>query len=155
MAIFMWDVTVSHGGDHYSFGLNVPAKFKFLRIRNYPPPSSSSTTSPTYVGDVANGDDLNRAELAQRLFFGPHAMPPNLNDTYYAFTNENLVGVTVMEAQKTFHTDLTDVSYKYKGRYSLSMPFMPLTEDQAPEPPSSPYPVYTKYALTIPASIQY
>jgi hypothetical protein len=155
MAIYMWDVTVSHGGDHYSFGLNVPAKFKFLRIRNFPPPSSASAASPTYVGDVANGDDLHRAELAQKLFFGPHAMPPNLNDTYYAFTNYNFIGSLVMAAQKKFHDNLKDVSKKYDGKYSLNTPFMPLTEDQAPDLPKSPYPVYTKYELTIPASIQY
>jgi hypothetical protein len=157
MAIFMWDVTVSHGGDHYSFGMNIPAKFKFLRIRGekYQPPSSPSAPSPAYIGDVANGDDLHRAELAQKLFFGPHAMAPNLNDTYYAFTKYNLLGSLVMAAQKAFHENLTDVSNSKKYKYSLDTPFMPLTEDQAPDLPKSPYPVYTKYELTIPASIQY
>ena len=150
MAIYMWDVTVSHGGDHYSFGMNVPAKFKFLRIRNYPPPASSPlpANGPALVGDVANGDDLYRAELAQRLFFGPHAMAPNLNETYYPFTNPFL-----MLGQRVFHDKLTGVSQQFK--YGLDKPFMPLDESQAPAPPNSPYPAYTKYELTIPASIQY
>jgi hypothetical protein len=150
MAIYMWDVTVSHGGDHYSFAMNVPAKFKFLRIRNYPPPtrSSPSTYGPTRVGDVANGDDLYRTELAQRLFFGPHAMAPNLNQTYYAFNDEYLIGT-----QGLFHLALWEISGDFA--YGLDTPFMPLDESQAPELPDSPYPAYTKYGLTIPASIQY
>jgi hypothetical protein len=149
MAIYLWDVTVSHGGDHYSFGLNIPAKFKFLRIRNYPPlPGPPPVGGPTKVGDVANGDDLYRAELAQRLFFGPHAMEPNLDQTYYAFTNPALI-----PWQIAFHYDLTQVSGQYQ--YGLDKPFMPLNVNQAPEPPPSSYPVYTKFALTIPASIQY
>jgi hypothetical protein len=158
MAIFMWDVTVSHGGDHYGFGLNIPAKYKFLRIRKYPPPSSSSAPSPTWVGDVADGDDLFRAELAQKLFFGPHAMPPNLDQTYYPFTKYDSANVGLMPAQKKFHDDLTAVSKKYEnknGQYSLDAPFQPLTEAQVPDLPDSPYPVYTKFSLTIPASIQY
>jgi len=151
MAIFMWDVTVSHGGDHYSFGLNIPAKFKFLRIRNYPPlPGPPPVGGPTKVGDVANGDDLYRAELAQRMFFGPHAMAPNLNETYYPFTN-----LMLQLAQKSFHDLLTDVSQQYQHQYSLDMPFMPLDVTQAPKLPPSPYPAYTEYELTIPASIQY
>jgi hypothetical protein len=145
MAIYMWDVTVSHGGDHYSFGMNVPAKFKFLRIRNYPPPPPLPANGPKWVADVANGDDLYRAELAQRLFFGPHAMAPNLNETYYAFTNPLL-----MVVQKVFHDKLTGVSTQYQ--YGLDKPFMPLDESQAPAPSD---PAYTKYELTIPASIQY
>ena len=151
MAIFMWDVTVSHGGDHYSFGLNIPAKFKFLRVRNYPPlPDPPPVGGPTKVGDVANGDDLYRAELAQRMFFGPHAMAPNLNETYYPFTDFML-----QLAQKSFHDLLTDVSQQYQHQYSLDMPFMPLDVTQAPKLPPSPYPAYTEYELTIPASIQY
>jgi hypothetical protein len=150
MAIYMWDVTVSHGGDHYSFGINVPAKFKFLRVRNYPPPTPSSShgDGPTVVRDVANGDDLYRTELAQRLFFGPHAMAPNLNQTYYAFSNPALI-----VRQELFHLMLTEVSKQYT--YGLDKPFMPLDESQAPPLPESPYPTYTKYELTIPASIQY
>jgi hypothetical protein len=146
MAIFMWDVTVSHGGDHYSFGLNVPTKFKFLRIRKYTPlPGPPPVGGPTKVGDVANGDDLYRAELADRLFFGPHAMAPNLNETYYAFTNPVLAA-----DQMFFHDALTAVSQQYQ--YGLDKPFMPLDVTQAPEPPD---PAYTNYELTIPASIQY
>jgi hypothetical protein len=144
MAIYMWDVTVSHGGDHYSFGMNVPAKFKFLRIRNFPPPPLPDK-GPERVADVANGDDSYRAQLAQRLFFGPHAMYPNLNETYYASTDPVL-----MVVQKSFHDKLTEVSTRYQ--YGLDKPFMPLNESQAPEPPD---PAYTKYEFTIPASIQY
>jgi hypothetical protein len=132
MAIFSWDVTVSHGGDHYSFGENVPAPYKFLRLRK--PPSDAITK----VGDVANGDDLFRSEMAQQLFFGPHAMEPNLNDTFYPFTNPKLSA-----AQGVFHQRLLEVSKKFK--YSDDTPFMPLV----------PKADKSDYYKTIPASIQY
>jgi hypothetical protein len=72
-------------------------------------------------------------------------MYPNLNETYYAFSDPVL-----MVVQKSFHDKLTEVSTRYQ--YGLDKPFMPLNESQAPEPPD---PAYTKYEFTIPASIQY
>jgi hypothetical protein len=139
MAIFMWDVTVSHGGDHYSFGLNVPASYKFLRIRNYGPVTGPLPVGPTVVGDVANGDDLYRSEMAQKMFFTPSAIYPNLSDTFYPFTNTKL-----SQAQFALQLSLRFISDQYT--YSKDTPFMPLTKEQA---------VNSDYSLTIPASIQY
>jgi len=72
-------------------------------------------------------------------------MAPNLDETYYAFTDSMLA-----LPQLLFHKALTEVSQQYT--YSLDNPFMPLDVTQAPEPPD---PAYTQYELTIPASIQY
>jgi hypothetical protein len=146
LAIFMWDVTVSHGADHYSFAQNISACYKFLRIRNFPPPGSTSGTGPNWVGDVSNGDDLHRAEMAHRMFFMPHAMKPNLFETLYPF-----VDVELQAAQLAFHGYLYNLSQDYQ--YSRDTPFQPLTEDQATK--VSKDPTNTAYALTIPASIQY
>ena len=71
MAIYLWDVTVAHGGDHYSFGRN---------ITNRPTSSCASGTSlprspawrrsSTWGGPGGcNGDDLYRAQMAHRMFF--------------------------------------------------------------------------------------
>jgi hypothetical protein len=147
LAIFMWDVTVSHGGDHYSFGRNIPARHKFLRIRNYPPPSSPSAASPTLVGDTANGDDLYRSEMAQQLFSLPHAMKPNLWETLYLFTNPEL-----QVAQGVFKAALYAFSELYQ--YSKDTPYQPLKEEQAKNS-LEPNSLLDPYALTIPASIQY
>lgn len=149
LAIFMWDVTVSHGADHYSFAQNIPAMYKFLRIRNYPSPfdpppvDPPPADGPTKVGDVATVDDLFRMEMAHRLFFQPWAVnstffSPNLVGTQYAFTSQKL-----QDAAATFINELNGASNDYP-----SPPFMPLNG------PSSLY-AYPQYALTIPASIQY
>jgi hypothetical protein len=161
MAIYMWDVTVSHGGDHYSFGVNIPAAYKFLRIRK-PPPTSSSSPSPSLVSDVANGDDLFRAEMGQQLFFMPYAMKPNLWETLHPFTDPNLAELDVSFLPPGFHTLLKVCSGQFT--YSKDTPYMPLTVEQVP-PDIGPsidlgfgqtikYP-FDPYSCTIPASIQY
>jgi hypothetical protein len=164
MAIYMWDVTVSHGGDHYSFGINIPAPYKFLRIRhygpvtrNYGPATAPNANGPTKVGDIANGDDLYRMEMAEKMFFTPSAIFPNLSQTLYPFTNTAL-----SEAGRTLPKALGVVSEKYEP-YSKDNPCMPLTTDQArkvleSDPPSERDPSLAgvePLTLTIPASIQY
>lgn len=139
LAIFMWDLTVSHGGDHYSFTQNIPARHKFLRIRNYAPPSSKDAKSPTLLQDVATGDDLYRMELAHQAIFKPHAMKPNLWETLYLFTDPVLQGAVLL-----FKGALDVLSSLYT--YSSTTPFQPLKAEQAPG---------GDYSLTIPASIQY
>lgn len=168
LAIFMWDVTVSHGADHYSFGMNVPARHKFLRIRNFPPPTSGSPgTGPDTVDKVATGDDLFRMELAHKMFFMPHAMTPNLFETLYLFTD---FGIQIMQV-KPFKAKLEDFSKNTKYTYSWNTPYQPLTVDQAQEALKSepPFPLdpsgriprdfavidVEPLELTIPASIQY
>jgi hypothetical protein len=140
LAIYMWDVTVSHGGDHYSFGRNVPAPYKFLRVRQPSPIVPPLPTGITKVGDVSSGDDLYRSRMAQEMFFGPHAIFPNLFETLYPFTNPVLAA-----AQLVFKGLLKEVSDKYK--YSAQSPFMPLVPQDADGKDA--------YSVTIPASIQY
>jgi hypothetical protein len=141
LATFMWDLTVSHGGDHYSFTQNIPARHKFLRIRNYAPPTSKDAKSPAILQDVATGDDLYRMQLAHQSIFKPHAMKPNLDETMYLFTNPALQATVA-----AFKGLLWAVSDDYK--YSTVTPFQPLTEKQAKS-------FGADYSLTIPASIQY
>jgi hypothetical protein len=133
MAIYMWDVTVSHGADHYSFGAGISAANKFLRIRRAPP--SSKNDAPVKAGEISTGDDRFRAEMAQVMFFGPSAIPPNLSETRYAFTDPVLA-----DAQQTFQASLLAVSKDT----SLTQ-FMPFDASQDPK----------VYPVTIPASIQY
>jgi hypothetical protein len=140
LAIYLWDVTVSHGGDHYSFGRNVPAPYKFLRVRHRSPTVSPEPVGITAVGDVSSGDDLYRSEMAQEMFFGPHAMFPNLRDTLYPFTNKAL-----FQAQNVFKIELEFVSTKFK--YAKDTPFMPLNPQDGDGKDA--------YSCTIPASIQY
>jgi len=133
LAIYLWDVSLAHGADHASFGSGLTAPEKFLRIR-CAPPTSPKTPSPTSTTQIATGDDLARAAMANEMFFVPWTMAPNLNDTAYAFTDPALAILQV-----TFHTNLRDVDEDPK----LTQ-FMPLRSSD----PSG-------YAGTIPASIQY
>ena len=133
MAIFMWDVTVAHGADHYSFTYKISAVEKSLRIRRAPPKSADEP--PVTAHEIFNIYDLTRAALCQENFFRPWAIAPNLNDTAYAFVEPEL-----MIAAKKFHQDLTALSKRRDIRQ-----FMPLVPDGAD----------ASYANTIPQSIQY
>lgn len=132
LAIYLWDVTVAHGADHHSFACTVSVVNKFLRIRRAPP--TSPADGPVLPGQVFTGDDQLRAEVAQQMFFLPWTLPPNLDQTYYAFTDPLL-----LQEQMQFHVNLSAVA----SDPSL-VQFMPL-KASTPE----------GYALTIPASIQY
>lgn len=135
LAIYLWDVTVSHGADHHSFGLSVPVVDKFLRIRRAPP--ATRNDPPVAPGEIFNGDDQFRAQMAQAMFFAPFAIQPNLDQTYYAFTHPLLA----LEQVK-FHADLLAVSLD--GSLTQYMPLRAAGPVDAPP-----------YTLTIPASIQY
>lgn len=147
MAIYMWDVTVSHAADHYSYATDVTpqkpgpagttlAAWKFLRLRVPPPQASSDGAGVNVVGDVCHPDDLYRAEMAQEMFFKSATIYPNLVDTMYPFTSPSL-----LQAQVKFHDDLKSVSQQVA---SVMPNFMPLE-----------LPDKDKYSLTISASIQY
>jgi hypothetical protein len=138
MAIYMWDVSVSHGADHYSFALEVPVPDKFLRIRR--PAPTATNDPPVMAGEISTGDDRYRAEMCQALFFMPSAIKPNLNETFYAFTDPVL-----SSAQAKFHQDLLAVS----NDTGLKQ-FMPLISSRD----SDLHPNFS-YSHTIPASIQY
>ena len=137
IAIYLWDVTVAHGADHYSFGYDIKLKDKFLRIRRPPPTSVNEGGDVQTVGDLANLDDMTRAEIANAMFFNVASIPPNLIETTYVFSEPLL-----QEAVKTFHADLmaTDAAVR-----QMMPTFIRL------EPDSNP----GSYALTIPASIQF
>lgn len=146
MAIYMWDVTVAHAADHYSYTNDIApaapgaagpfAAWRFLRLRVPPPQKTSDGADVKLVSDVCNPDDLYRAEMAQELFFKSATIGPNLVDTTYAFTSLNL-----LRAQIEFHDDLRSASAKV----AVVMPrFMRL------EPSTT-----TPYSDTISASIQY
>ena len=147
MALYMWDVSVSHGADHYSFANGIGpvdpkfgplAAWKFLRVR-VPFPTDGSSVSLSKVGEVSSPDDLARAEMAQYMFFSSWTIAPNLNDTYYAFTSEDL-----LTAQMNFHAALAQVDAKVN---SIMPSFMRLGTGEKPSNPG--------YSNSIPASIQY
>lgn len=137
IAIYLWDVSVAHGADHYSFGYDIQMKDKFLRIRRPPPASVNDGGDVQSVGDLANLDDMTRAEIANAMFFNVVSIPPNLIDTSYVFSEPLL-----QEAVKAFHANLaaTDAAVR-----QMMPTFIRL------EPDSDP----ASYALTIPASIQF
>jgi hypothetical protein len=140
MAIYMWDVTVSHGADHFSFANDIAAAYKFLRVRRHAPPiNSSDGPMVQLVGDVCDPDDLCRTEMAQEMFFSAWTMWPNLIDTGYPFTSPAL-----LQAQGQFKKDLAIIEQKVA---KLMPNFMPLGSniDKGSE----------QYRWTIPASIQY
>ncbi len=140
LAIYMWDVTVSHGADHFGFANDIPTAYKFLRVRRHKPPTyGASGDAIQYVSEVCDPDDVYRTEMAQEMFFSAWTMWPNLNDTAYPFTSPEL-----LTTQIRFHSDLKAISDKAVR----AMPnFMPLgsgiTKDN------------DQYRWTIPSSIQY
>ncbi|MBT9465348.1 hypothetical protein [Hydrogenophaga sp.] len=151
LAVYMWDVTVSHAADHYSYTHDVtPAKpptppvvgttlaaWKFLRLRVPPPQHLSDGAAVKLVGDVCPPDDLYRAEMTQELFLKPATIYPNLVQTTYAFTS-----LPLLQAQEKFHADLRLVAAKV----AAVMPnFMPLEVSDTMK----------DYSRTISASVQY
>ncbi|MEX0760734.1 MAG: hypothetical protein WD100_14220, partial [Tistlia sp.] len=136
MAIYIWNASVAHGGDHASFSNQIEPIEKCLRIRR--PPPRSKDEAPVRSGEIFNGDDVARAALCQHLFFQTWAIPPNLDETYYAFTEPDL-----QAAVTDFHARLLEVSRDPALRH-----FMPLRADPAADPP-------VPYDRTIPQSIQY
>lgn len=137
LATYLWDVTVAHGADHYSFAYDIALKDKFLRIRRPPPADIHDGADVQKVGDVANLDDMTRAELANALFFKVVTIPPNLIDTTYVFKE-----AVLQEAVTTFHANLTAIDAVVR---QMMPTFMRL------EPDTNPLSI----AWTIPASIQF
>lgn len=140
MAIYMWDVTVSHGADHNSFGNFIQLKNKFLRIRRPPPTNVNDGADVRLVSDVASADDMARAELANAMFFSVWTLAPNLIDTIYPFTDP-----TLQAAAAEFHANLKIVDVSVRAMMPEFMRLEPSADPQAPYP----------YDLTIPASIQF
>lgn len=142
LAIYMWDVSVAHGADHYSFGYDIPMKDKFLRIRRPPPADINDGADVQKVGDVANLDDMTRAETAKIMFFNVFTLSPNLIDTTYDFKE-----ATLQAAVTKFHADLKSIDVEVR---SMMPEFMCLERNL--DPFNGPIIVYE---WTIPASIQF
>lgn len=147
LAVYMWDVTVAHAADHYSYTHDVApatpgvakttlAAWKFLRLRVPPPTKNTDGANVKLVGDVCPPDDLYRAEMTQELFLKSSTLFPNLVDTTYAFTS-----LPLLQAQEKFHADLREVAAKV---HSVMPNFMPLE-----------VPDKDDYSKTISASVQY
>jgi hypothetical protein len=142
IAIYMWDVSVAHGADHYSFAYDIPLTAKFLRIRRPPPANINDGADVQKVGDVANLDDMTRAELANAMFFKVFTLSPNLIDTEYAFTDK-----TLQAASDAFHANLKSIDANVR---QMMPGFMCLERNL--NPLAGPV---VAYEWTIPASIQY
>jgi hypothetical protein len=161
MAIYMWDVSVSHGADHYSFGTQVAVRDKMLRIR-VPPPEHRKTPppDPTKGEVIANADDLYRASVCQQMFFLPFVIEPSLNDLAYP-----LLDPVSFEAMVGFKKALVAVDEQLKTECPHggegTCCFQPLQERETyPNPigvknytpgPFDPTPAQ----LVIPSTIQY
>jgi hypothetical protein len=136
LAIYMWDVSVAHGADHWSFGTQVEVREKFLRIRIKPP--TSIDEPPPQPGSVATIEDLYRASITQQMFFLPFAITPNLYEVRYAFLDPALY-----KSQFAFKNNLVAVSTQ-----SGLKQYQPLQPDDKKVPK-------VPYERTIPSSIQY
>lgn len=137
LAIFIWDVSVAHGGDHDSFGNFITSVEKCLRIRR--PPPARRDEPEVRPRELFTANDLHRASLADEMFFKPWAIEPYLKDTRYAFTDP-----TLRAAVDKFHDDLEEVA----GRWHR--PRMPLHPD-----PEDNDPLYPAEARVLPQSVQY
>ena len=137
IAIYRWDVTVAHGADHYRVAYDIQLKDKFLRICRPPLANINDGGDVQKVGDLANLDDMTRAELANAMFFKVVTLPPNLIDTTYDFKESVL-----QEAVTAFHAHLTVIDADVR---KMMPTFMRL------EPDTNPLSI----AWTIPASIQF
>ena len=140
IAIYLWDVSVAHGADHYSFGYDIQLKDKFLRLRRPPPADIDDGADVLRVMDVAWAEDMGRAELANYMVFSVVTMAPNLVETDYAFTDP-----TLQTASVEFHANLKSVDVSVRAMMPEFMRLEPGTD------PNDPYP----YKLTISASIQF
>jgi hypothetical protein len=140
IAIYLWDVSVAHGADHYSFGKDISLTSKFLRIRRPPPLDRDDGAEIHTVSDLVTAEDLGRAILANDMVFSVVTMEPNLIDTRYAFTDPALI-----DAAAVFHAELKAVDTKV---HAIMPAFMRLEADSSADPA---YP----YDLTVPTSIQF
>ena len=152
MAIYIWNNSVSHGGDHWSFANQVTPVEKCLRIRRAPPKTrnEAAVNNGDPAGRIFTPSDMQRAALCQYMFFQAWAIVPNLVDTRYAFTDPGLLA-----AAAEFNDDLKSVNSKLCH---------PITPKGGPDPTEavtncqSLVPILdpvVPYERTIPQSIQY
>lgn len=160
MAIYTWNNSVSHGGDHWSFANQVSPVEKCLRIRRAPPTRRDEApvdNAATEGGQIFSPNDMQRAALCQYMFFQAWAIEPNLAETQYAFTNPKLLA-----ASMEFHVGLKKVNETFckvlpepvvQGGDSMAITTcMPLEPIPHPDKPGE---FLVPYAKTLPQSIQY
>ena len=156
MAIYIWNNSVSHGGDHWSFANEISAVEKCLRIRRKPPVSRKEATVDNQVERIFAPNDMQRAELCQYMFFQAWAIEPTLADTLYAFTEPEL-----LDATRNFRASLNEINKLFcHSAPPPTQPGMPdpvttcqslVAEEESTGSTSRSVPL----ARTIPASIQY
>lgn len=153
MAIYMWNASVSHGGDHWSFANQITAVEKCLRIRRKPPTSRHEPGVDNAADPIFAPNDMQRAALCQYMFFQAWAIEPNLNDTRYALPNPELIG-----AATTFNENLKHVNddlLRHVARSPEPTGPTAITNCQPLEPIEGDEATAVPYARTIPQSIQY
>ncbi len=160
LAIYTWNNSISHGGDHWSFANQVSPVEKCLRIRRAPPAGRNEApvnNANSQGGQIFSPNDMQRAALCQYMFFQAWAIEPNLAETQYAFTDPVL-----LKASFEFHAGLKKVNAEFchllpaqvvKGGDSFAittcMPLEPV------ENPNKPGEFLVPYEKTVPQSIQY
>lgn len=166
LAIFIWNASVSHGGDHWSFANQITAVEKCLRIRRKPPVTrtekrvNNADTDPGMR--IFSPNDMQRAALGQYMFFQAWAIEPNLYETRYAFTEPEL-----LKASQQFTKDLIKVNTKWcqivepkpgsPDSGTNSQPLVPVANPnwQIPGEPTADIQFLVPFERTIPQSIQY
>jgi hypothetical protein len=166
LAIFIWNASVAHGGDHWSFANQITAVEKCLRIRRKPPVTRNE--EPVDNADKRHGmrifspNDMQRAALGQYMFFQAWAIEPNLYETMYAFTEPELLA-----ASTQFNDALLSVNEKMCHHVKPKpgspdtgtncQPLVPFANPnwQKPGDPTSGIQYLVPFERTIPQSIQY
>lgn len=153
MAIYMWNGSVSHGGDHWSFSNQITAVEKCLRIRRKPPVNRNEPPVDNSKDPIFSPNDMQRAALCQFMFFQAWAIEPNLADTKYALPIPQL-----LLAAEAFNQDLKKVNadlLKFVPGSDNPLDPTAITNCQPLEPVDAPTGQSVPYARTIPQSIQY
>ena len=161
MAIYMWDVSVSHGADHYSFGTQVAVRDKMLRIRVAPPTDRNEPPPNPAAGEfLCSADDHYRASMCQQMFFLPFRIEPSLANLGYP-----LLDPVSFKASMAFHEALKAVDVNLQtdcphggGGTCCFQPLVsreeypkPIGDDEFKPGPFDP----TLKELVIPSTIQY
>ena len=161
MAIYMWDVSVSHAADHYSFGTQVAVRDKMLRIRIPAPTDRNAPPPDPEKGEfIATADDLYRASVCQQMFFLPFSIQPDLAHLAYPLLDPVSLGA-YKEFNASLHQVDTDLQKHCPHGQAGVCCFQPLVPRQSyPKPIGDPN--YkrgpfdpTLEELTLPATIQY
>lgn len=155
LAIYIWNNSVSHGGDHWSFANEITAVEKCLRLRRPPPKNRTEDPVNNSTEQIFSPNDMQRAALGQFMFFQAWAIEPNLYDTAYAFTDK-----TLQDAADQFHLNLKKVNDdKCKRIIPSKDPAGPTAvttcQPLLPMPAAGQDGPEVPYERTIPQSIQY